>query len=148
MSNEDLSPRRGESNFHYASRIKQYNLEKEQEKHNRTREMQYEKVMNRKTDRTSLHHSNSSIFQDSDVLAVKDIYSATIIGEEILELMKETMPTMNLKRRTAGLRVMAVRGGSSACYTLHVPRTTVSFSLVPLMVLYALSQCPTPGSIA
>ena len=101
MSNEDLSPRRGESNFHYASRIKQYNLEKEQEKHNRTREMQYEKVMNRKTDRTSLHHSNSSIFQDSDVLAVKDIYSATIIGEEILELMKETMPTMNLKRRTA-----------------------------------------------
>ena len=101
MSNEDLSPRRGESNFHYASRIKQYNLEKEQEKHNRTREMQYEKVMNRKTDRTSLHHSNSSIFQDSDVLAVKDIYSATIIGEEILELLKETMPTMNLKRRTA-----------------------------------------------
>ena len=101
MSNEDLSPRRGESNFHYASRIKQYNLEKEQEKHNRTREMQYEKVMNKKTDRTSLHHSNSSIFQDSDVLAVKDIYSATIIGEEILELMKETMPTMNLKRRTA-----------------------------------------------
>ena len=101
MSNEDLSPRRGESNFHYASRIKQYNLEKEQEKHNRTREMQYEKVMNKKTDRTSLHHSNSSIFQDSDVLAAKDIYTATIIGEEILELMKETMPTMNLKRRTA-----------------------------------------------
>jgi len=101
MSNEDLSPRRGESNFHYASRIKQYNLEKEQEKHNRTREMQYEKVMNKKTDRTSLHHSNSSIFQDSDVLAVKDIYSATIVGEEIIELMKQSMPTMNLKRRTA-----------------------------------------------
>ena len=101
MSNEDLSPRRGESNFNYASRIKQYNLEKEQEKHNRTMQMQTEKVMNKKTDRTSLHHSNSSIFQDSDVLAVKDIYSATIIGEEILELMKETMPTMNLKRRTA-----------------------------------------------
>jgi len=101
MSNEDLSPRRGESNFHYASRIKQYNLEKEQEKHNRTREMQYEKVMNKKTDRTSLHHTNSSIFQDSDVLAVKDIYNATIIGEEIIELMKQSMPSMNLKRRTA-----------------------------------------------
>jgi len=101
MSNEDLSQSRNESNFHYASRIKQYNLEKEQEKHNRTREMQYEKVMNKKTDRTSLHHSNSSIFQDSDVLAVKDIYSATIVGEEIIELMKQSMPTMNLKRRTA-----------------------------------------------
>ena len=101
MSNEDLSPRRNESNFHYASRIKQYNLEKEQEKHNRTVQMQTEKVMNKKTDRTSLHHSNSSIFQDSDVLAARDIYSATIIGEEIIELMKQSMPSMNLKRRTA-----------------------------------------------
>ena len=101
MSKEDLSQSRNESNFHYASRIKQYNLEKEQEKHNRTRQMQYEKVMNKKTDRTSLHHSNSSIFQDSDVLAAKDIYTATIVGEEILELMKQSMPTMNLKRRTA-----------------------------------------------
>ena len=101
MSNEDLSPRRGESNFHYASRIKQYNLEKEQEKHNRTMQMQTEKVMNKKTDRTSLHHSNSSIFQDSDVLAARDIYSATTIGAEIIELMKQSMPSMNLKRRTA-----------------------------------------------
>ena len=101
MSNEDLSQRRNETNFHYASRIKQYNLEKEQEKHQKTIQMQTERVMNKKTDRTSLHHSNSSIFQDSDVLAAKDIYSATIVGEEIIELMKQAMPDMNLKRRIA-----------------------------------------------
>ena len=102
MSNEDLSPQgRNETNYHYSERIKLYNKNKEQEKHNRTRQMQYEKVMNKKTDRTSLHHSNSSIFQDSDVLAAKDIYSATIVGEEIIELMKQAMPDMNLKRRIA-----------------------------------------------
>ena len=101
MSNEDLSQRRNEDNYMYSLRIQKHNLDKENEKHNRTRQMQYEKVMNKKTDRTSLHHSNSSIFQDSDVLAAKDIYTATIVGEEIIELMKQSMPTMNLKRRTA-----------------------------------------------
>jgi 6-phosphofructokinase len=98
---EDLSQRRNETNFMYSRRIQQYNLDKEQEKHNRTVQMQTEKVMNKKTDRTSLHHSNSSIFQDSDVLAARDIYSATTIGAEIIELMKQSMPSMNLKRRTA-----------------------------------------------
>ena len=87
--------------FRESMKLRELQRQKEQEKHNRTMQMQTEKVMNKKTDRTSLHHTNSSIFQDSDVLAVKDIYNATIIGEEIIELMKETMPTMNLKRRTA-----------------------------------------------
>ena len=87
--------------FRESMKLRELQKQKEQEKHNRTMQMQTEKVMNKKTDRTSLHHTNSSIFQDSDVLAVKDIYNATIIGEEIIELMKETMPTMNLKRRTA-----------------------------------------------
>ena len=91
MSNEDLSQRRNEDNYMYSLRIQKHNLDKENEKHNRTRQMQYEKVMNKKTDRTSLHHSNSSIFQDKDVLSARDVMIRTQKIVEVKRLFNATV---------------------------------------------------------
>ena len=109
MSNEDLSQRRNETNFHYASRIKQYNLEKEQEKHNRTMQMQYEKVMNNTTDRTSLHHSDKSIFKDADVQSAREVLEKTSLIHSIKERMNRTLPVLDIKRlRTLDSDLMQV----------------------------------------
>ena len=88
---EDLSQRRNETNFMYSRRIQQYNLDKEQEKHNRTVQMQTERVMNKKTDRTSLHHSNKSIFKDADVQSARDVMIRTQKIVEVKRLFNATV---------------------------------------------------------
>jgi len=88
---EDLSQRRNETNFMYSRRIQQYNLDKEQEKHNRTVQMQTERVMNKKTDRTSLHHSNKSIFKDADVQSARDVMIRTQKLVEVKRLFNATV---------------------------------------------------------
>ena len=66
MINEDLSQRRNENNYMYSLRIQKHNLDKENEKHQRTMQMQTEKVMNKTTDRTQLHQSSKSIFNNAE----------------------------------------------------------------------------------
>ena len=92
MSNEDLGQSRNESNYHYASRIRQYNLEKEQEKHNRTRQIQYERVMNTQTDSTGLYGANKSIHSEGAVKSARSVMKRTQKEVEAKRLFAVTMP--------------------------------------------------------
>ena len=69
--------------FRQSMKLRELQRQKEQAKHNRTMQMQTEKVMNKKTDRTSLHHSDGSIFQDADVNTARQVMQMTSLREEI-----------------------------------------------------------------
>ena len=77
--------------FRESMKLRELQRQKEQEKHNRTMQMQTEKVMNKKTDRTSLHHSNNSIFQDKDVLSARDVMIRTQKIVEVKRLFNATV---------------------------------------------------------
>ena len=100
MSNEDLSQRRNENNYMYSLRIQKHNLDKENEKHQRTMQMQTEKVMNQTTDRTQLHQSSKSIFKDPEVNSAREIMQKTNDINYIVETLKEILPTRTPKRIT------------------------------------------------
>ena len=86
--------------FRESMKLRELQKQKEQEKHNRTMQMQTEKVMNKKTDRTSLHQSSKSIFKDPDVNSAREIMQKTNDINYIVETLKEILPTRTPKRIT------------------------------------------------
>ena len=86
--------------FRESMKLRELQKQKEQEKHNRTMQMQTEKVMNKKTDRTSLHQSSKSIFKDPEVNSAREIMQKTNDINYIVETLKEILPTRTPKRIT------------------------------------------------
>ena len=95
--------------FRESMNLRELQKKKEQEKHNRTMQMQYEKVMNNTTDRTSLHHSDKSIFKDADVQSAREVLEKTSLIHSIKERMNRTLPVLDIKRlRTLDSDLMQV----------------------------------------
>lgn len=86
--------------FRESMKLKELQKKKEQEKYNNTIQRQTEKVMSTETDRTQLHQSSKSIFKDPEVNSAREIMQKTNDINEIVETLKEILPTRTSTRIT------------------------------------------------
>ena len=78
--------------FRMSAAARENNKKKEQEKYLKTIKMQTEKILQKETDRTQLHHSSKSIFKDPDVKSAKEIMQKTNDINYILATLNELLP--------------------------------------------------------
>ena len=86
--------------FRESMKLRELQKKKEQEKYNNTVQRQTEKLMSTETDRTQLHQSSKSIFKDPEVNSAREIMQKTNDINEIVETLKEILPTRTPTRIT------------------------------------------------